>query len=392
MRQLKKFLGVIFLLLFTLNLAQASIIGVNRAELTFEDVLRNGYAEQEFIVSMGTEFDVEVFYEARGEIASWISFEPNQGRVIVNENNPQTIKVIAQPPSDARVDTYEGTIVVLTGPVGQTQGRLGTNVVAAFEIKVFIEITDTQILRCSIGGISLSDSEVGFSNSLSASVRNFGNVRIRPNLNIEVLDRLEQNVVTSYVYSTSNDVLPTATNPINTNINLDLNPGQYWARISSDSCDGSNYLTFQVLELGGIRDIGEFIRLQNDAWAQEGEIIPLTALFRNRGERVVSAQFKGVVTKNSRIVELIESDVVNVNPNELIEINMFFIPEESGQYEIKGRMHYNNQISFERGSVLNVNNSSFGSRFDFIAITFYTALIVVVGLVFLIFRKKKKKF
>lgn len=193
-------------------------------------------------------------------------------------------------------------------------------------------------------------------------------------------------------YPFSNDVLPTATNNVNTNINLNLNPGQYRARISSDSCDGSNYLTFQVLELGGIRDVGEFIRIQNDAWATSGEIIPISALFRNRGERVVSAQFKGVVTKNSRIVEIIESDIINVNPNELIEINMFFIPEESEQYEIKGRMHYNNnQISFERGSVLNVNTSSNLSKFDFVAITFYTALIVVIILVFLIFRKKKNK-
>lgn len=376
-----------------MQLVSASVIGVNRAELSFSDVLRNGYAEQEFVVSMGTDYDIQVFYEARGEIADWIRFEPDSERVIVNQDSPQTIKVIVEPPSDARVESYEGSIVVLTGPLGEASGNMGTNVVAAFEIKVVVDITDTQILSCSVGGMNILDSEQGFPLTFSSTLRNTGNVRVRPSFNIEVFDQLEQEQVLTSRFVSNSDIVPTGSANIAGDLELDLAPGQYWARITEDVCDGSSYITFSVLETGAIRDVGEFIRIQNDAWSESGDIVPLNVFFRNRGERVVSAQFKGTVSKDGKIVEILESDVINVDPDQLIQINMFYTPQEYGQYEIKGRIHYNNKISFERGSVLNVQPSSgINTGFSFLSAVFYTAIISSVVLLFLILRKKKKKY
>ena len=389
---MKKFLVLSLVLLFTINIATASIIGVNRAQLNFDDVLRNGYAEEEFVISIGTEFDVEVSYEVRGDIADWFRFEPTAGSVTVNENTPQTITVIVEPPSDAQVGSYEARIVVLTSPLNNAQTAMGSSVVASFEMRVFVNVTDTQILRCVMGGVNLQDTEVGFPSEFSASITNRGNVRIRPQFTIEVFDQFEENLVETTSLTYTRDVLPTATQRTTLSFQPNLPPGQYWARIQEDFCEGSSYLTFEVLERGGIRDDGELVRISNNAWADVGEIVPITAQFRNQGERVVDAQFKGVIVKGDRIIQIIESDLTAVSPGELVDISMFFVPDEPGQYEVKGRMHYNNKLTFERGSVINVNNQgTITSRINFLLIVFYSTIFAIIVVIILIFRKSLKK-
>ena len=202
----------VFLLLLLLILApnvHAVVIGVNKVSLEFKDVLRNGYSENNFIVSSGTSQPVAVFYEARGDIADWIRFEPEVQPVFAFNDNPQTIKVIVEPPADARVDSYSGSILVYTGPLGEVQGNVGAAVEVAYELDVHVQITDTQIISCGASGFDLLDTEIEKEIPFFASFFNAGNVRLRPEFVVEVYDQLQENLVATFNVRNSKEILPT---------------------------------------------------------------------------------------------------------------------------------------------------------------------------------------
>lgn len=386
---------LIIITLLNSIISEASLLGVNRARLNYENVLRGGYSEQEIVVTMGSPIDIQVFFEARGDVADWIRFEPEEDYLVVNENNPGEITVIVEPPEDARVDVYSATILITTGSLGEITSQMGTNVVVAFEVDVKINITDTQIISCTAGGISFSTVEIGEANILNAKIRNTGNVRIRPVFDLNVYSQMRDSLVKEFTYRHPDDIIPTKSQNIESEINLGLEPGQYWAEITEPVCGTTALVTFSVLERGEISDEGELSILRTSTWAETNEIVPITAVFKNDGVRTVSAQFKGIISKEGRIVEVIESDSVDVSPGDEVNLEMFYTAKELGQYRVSGRVHYNNKVTFERGTIINVNEEgvvvSNSSGVDSVTLFFSIVIVVMTLLIFLILRKEKKK-
>ncbi len=388
---------VIFSFYTSLNVVEAALLGVNRAEISYDNVLRGGYAENTFKVSIGTEQKVQVSYEARGEIADWIRFEPQNQSVFVNEDAPQEIKVIVEPPIDAAVGAYTGKVLVSTGNLGNITSKMGANIMAAFEITINVNVNDTQIFSCDAGGFSIQSVEVDEPLVFSSRILNKGNVRVRPSFKIEILDKHQENVIEKLEYTPTAQILPTTTQTVSTKFNVDLDPGQYWAKIKSEDCNSGGLITFDILEKGEIDDDGELIRIENSPWASVKEIVPIQAKFKNKGTRTVTAYYKGIVSKGSEVVEVLNSERLEVEPGEAVPLEMYFTPQEAGQYKIKGRVYYNDKITFEKGSVLNVlpeNDSKElpSSQMDIITIML-TVLIIVIGLTlfFILHRKVQRK-
>lgn len=390
-----KFVFLLLLLLIFAPGVHAVVIGVNKVSLEFNDVLRNGYAENTFIVSSGSTQSVAVYYEARGAIADWIRFEPVEKPVFVFNDNPQIIKVIVEPPSDARVDSYNGKILVYTGPLGEVKGNMGAAVEVAYELNVDVKITDTQIISCGASGFDLLDAEINKEIPFFASFYNGGNVRLKPEFVVEVYDQFQENLLTTFNVRASKDVLPTMSERIENFINHELEPGQYWAFISEPVCGSSkSTLTFNILERGGISERGEIVRIENANRFGLGEVVPINVYFRNTGERVVSAQFKGVITSGGRVVDVINSDVLDVAPNEVSVFEMLYPTKEEGQFLINGRVYFNNKITFEKGSIFNVEAgySSLEKESDYLLAVVLSIIVIFIGVVlFLILRRKKRR-
>lgn len=383
---------LVFLCLVIIPYSSAATLGVNKLEVNFENVLRSGYAENSVVISTGSPNNIEVYYEARGEIAEWIRFAPESQPVIMNQDTPQRITIIVEPPQDARVDEYEGMIVLLTGPLGEQTGSMGTNIVVAFEIKVKVLITDTQILNCVAGGFSINDVEIGNSLPFTANVQNSGNVRIRPGFEIKVYDKEQTTEVSFFQFTSRSEILPTITGSVSEMISHDLQPGQYWAEVSEPVCDSTSLITFSVLERGGISDMGELVRINNNPWASTQEIVPIEVQFRNLGERTVSAQFKGTISRDEKIVQVVNSEIIDVSPGELVPLQVFFEPERPGQYKITGRVFYNNKITYEKGSVLNVNpGENYSPDSNVLLYTIILAIIAIIIIFLLLIIKKKKR-
>ena len=175
-------------------------------------------------------------------------------------------------------------------------GKIGTTTRAAFLIKIGLGVSGTQVIACSAGGIQVKNTEIGQPFDFVASVYNKGNVRIRPDFNILIYDQYQTKLLKNLTVSATEDILPTTTAQTLRSVSQDLDIGQYWARVDVPLCGDSSFLTFDVLDRGGIADQGELLSIDVNPWAKTGDIIPIYAVFKNEGSRTVSAKFNGTVT------------------------------------------------------------------------------------------------
>ena len=131
------------------------------------------------------------------------------------------------------------------------------------------------------------------------------------------------------------------------------------------------------------------VRLDNQPWAKIGDVVPIVAVFKNTGQRTVSAKFKGVVTSNDKIVETIDSEFYDIAPDETGNIMVYFTPKKYGQYIITGRILYNNKLSFEKSSVLNVNEGVEKQEFNWAYILIFIVIIIIILLLLIRIRRKR---
>jgi len=220
-------------------------------------------------------------------------------------------------------------------------------------------------------------------------VSNTGNVRIKPNVSIDIWNQDQTSLMMNKDLLFNNiETLPTTTGAFTGTFDANLRVGQYWAYVTVYPCQNTELVTFNVYEKGTLVDSGEFVRLDNEAWANISDIVPITAVFRNTGTRTVSAKLKGVITLNNQIVDTIDTDYYDIAPGETGNNQTYYTPKKLGQYIITARILYNNKLSFEKSSVINVNG---GTEQGFNWLYVIIIIIILVVIVFLVRGIRKKK-
>jgi len=393
-----KIFGYVILFLIILNTSlhtvNAASISVTKAIIEYNNVLRGGYAEDVLYVSTDAPFDVPISYELLGDTKDWITISPDLNdpntTIYISNANYQTVRIIIQPPSDTPLGVYNGYVRILTGTLNTPGGQYGSQLQAAFMIRIRIELTGTEFLSCSGGGVVLKDTEIGSPIEYYMTVSNVGNIRIKPTATIDIWNQDQTKLLTTKkVEFGGKEVLPTINEAFSNTFTNDLRIGQYWAYVTIEPCGNSELTTFNVYEKGTIVDSGELIRLDVQPWAKIGDVVPITATFRNTGGRTVSAKFKGVVTSENRIVETIDSEFYDIQPSETGNIIVYFTPKKFGQYILSGRVLYNNKLSFEKSTVLNVNEGVEKSSNSWIYILILIVMIIIILLLLIRIRKKK---
>ena len=398
-RGLIRLLGLI-LVVIVINILFVQIvwgvsIGVSPGRIKFDNMLKDGYAEQTVTVSTSIDEIVTGHYEIKGEIADWIQFEPNEESFSMSKSEPYKVKIIATPPGDVAVGTYGGTITFVTDHLGSVSTGMGSVVRAAVISRTEIIITDKQIVGCRVGGVDIEDVEEGFPIELKFTFQNMGNVRLRPVVSVDIWDQMQKNLVLSKEF-VGEEALPTTKKVYVFTIDDELEIGQYWVDVVIRSQDENNeeclthqLLTFSVFERGAIVDNGVLEKVFGKVWAFVGEIIPITATFRNTGERSVDAKFTGKVVLDDKIVELLESDELRVAPGDSIELESFFNPNNPGRYVVTGRVLYNNKLTFEKGTIVNVRAPLEFDGIKVLPVLVYVIIRVII--VFLIYRIRKER-
>jgi len=385
---------IIFMFLLSTVIVAAAGLSVTKAEIVYDKVLRGGYAEDIVYVASDTDFDVPLEYEVLGDIADWIYFEPaindTNATLYVSRNHVQPLKIIIQPPEDAASGNYTGGVRIITGTINKPEGPYGSQLQAAFLIRIKVSVTGEQILSCNFGGLNVPDIEIGEPIMYSFSVLNSGNVRVRPNISIDIWNQDQSRLVKSILNNYAIDVLPTTSKIFNGESSSNLRIGQYWAYATVSPCGNSEIVSFSVLEKGQIADVGDLLRIENKPWASTGEIVPIIPIFRNGGQRVVSAKFKGVITLNNKIVDSIDSDFYDVPPGDIVNLTVFFTPKKQGQYYISGRVLYNNKLTFEKSSILNVTGEDI-NEINMLYVVVLIIIIIIILLLLILIKKKRRR-
>ena len=392
-----KFLCLISMLLIFLSVisfASAIGISVTRAVINFNNVLKGGYAEDSFFVSTDAPFDVPISYELSGEMKDWVSIDPDLNApnvtIFINNSHYQPIRVIVQPPADTPAGNYTGTLRVITGSLNKPGGQYGSQLQAAFLLRLTVEVTGTQYMSCSAGGIAIRDTEVGKPLEYYMTVSNGGNIRITPNASVDIWNQDQTKLVdTKYLSFDNLQVLPTTTQGFTTTFDENLRVGQYWGYVTVYPCQSTQLLTFNVYEPGTIVDTGDFIRIDNPPWAKVGDVVPFTAVFKNTGQRTVSAKVKGVITMDNKIIDTVDTDYYDIAPGETGSIKNYFTPKDPGQYVMTARILFNNKLSFEKSSALNVTGES-AQNFNWLYILILIIIIIIVLLLLIRIKRKRQ--
>lgn len=347
---------IIFVLLMCLfaSLSYAVSIGISPGKVTFNNLLKDGYAERTIRVTTNSPNEITAHFSVSGEITEWLRFEPNSTVFSMSSSKPLVLKIIIMPPNDTRSDSYSGKINFVTDHFGSPSGRAGGVIKAAVTLGLGAIVTDTEIIACRAGAFNFKDIEIGYPLEISYQVTNDGNVRIRPELRFDIWDQIQENLMFSDKF-TSPEILPTMEQGfVKKILARELSIGQYWANIAIDECKAASFLSFSVVEKGGIVDKGILEKVTNKVWVYVDEPVEITATFRNIGPRIVSAQFKGNIKLEDKIVKVIETDEIDAASQETIDLKSYFSPSEPGRYVVTGRVIYNKKLTFEKGSIINV--------------------------------------
>ncbi len=334
--------------------AQAVSIGVSPGRIDFNSVLKGGYAEKTLTVSTNSGEQLVASITTSGETSDWLYFEPNTTSFVLSSSVPYKVKVIVRPPKDAKNDTYSGKITFTTERFGNLTSRAGGFVKTGVSIGVELRITGQEQAGCSSGSIDISDAEYSEPILVQAKVINSGNVRLRPEIQVEVWDQqkttkvLQRSVITE-------EILPTAEKTVTARIPNSLETGQYWAEVFVKQCASIKTKMFDIAEKGTISDKGELSGIKNPNWAFVNDTVPIEATFANNGNRPVAAVFKAGIYLEDKLILPIQSEELTVSPGQQITFRTYFSPEKPGRYVITGRVVYNKKLSYEQSSILSIN-------------------------------------
>ena len=175
-------------------------------------------------------------------------------------------------------------------------------------------------------------------------------------------------------------------------ISNSLDVGQYWANLEVEECNAADFLTFSVVEKGGIIDKGALSGILSKPSALVGETVEFIAKFINNGERAVTAKFKGAIRLEDKIVNVIETEEMIIPAGETGDISIFFTPEEPGRYTLTGRVVYNKKLTFEKGASLDVNpREEEKKKFEILPLILYVIIIITIWFIARKILKERKK-
>jgi hypothetical protein len=383
--------AIIVCLVILESVSAANIIGVSPGNIDFKNVLRGGYAESYITITLSSEEPVLIEFEPRGDIKDWLEYTPQN--ITVMKSKPGKIVLSIKPPTDIPNGNYTGFFRVLTSALG-TAGSEGhaTGVIrAVIDVAISVEVTDIEVLKCGAGGFSVQSVEKGDDIKFNLIVSNNGNIRLKPKVLVDIWDQDQISVVKSEQF-TGEEILPTKDGTSILKVSSkDLEIGQYWADVSVPDCYAKETLTFDVLEPGALTANGILFGINAPFISETGDTIPITAAFKNIGEKEVGAKFEGKITQDGKIIQLLKSDVTNVPISQATNFTFFFTPKKSGKYLASGRVFYDKKRTFESSAVMNVLSKKIGTKEIVLALV-YISLIILIALLYFKIRREKRRY
>jgi hypothetical protein len=247
-----KLITALLLLIILCQSAFSTTIGVSPSIIRQNKMIKEGYAETAVVVSTSTVQPLRASLAAEGEIAEWITFLPSNLSFVFSRDEPYSFVLIIQPPEDAQNGNYSGMLKITTDELATVERGAGSSVIAQVGLLIYVEVTGEEVIECRAGAISTSHAEIGQPFTVRTTVHNDGNVRIRPQITIDVWDQYR----TKIVFSRSllgDQILPTKSRDISREIENSLPLGQYFADVYVRECDVLRTTSFDIVERGRLQ-------------------------------------------------------------------------------------------------------------------------------------------
>ncbi|PLX21202.1 hypothetical protein C0584_03240 [Candidatus Parcubacteria bacterium] len=177
------------------------------------------------------------------EISSWITIKEGNNFDLPKGKLQVPMVVVVDVPKDAELDNYKGNINIKITPKGDQQS--GVAIALGARVEIDLTVSNQTVFNFKIEKINLVDFEKlsfpwdmkifsWFFYRLRAvmTIENLGNSEIAPTrVNLEVTDISKKNVLASVDDKSFDKIAPFSTGDVEASFPIDLEPGQYWAKI-----------------------------------------------------------------------------------------------------------------------------------------------------------------
>ncbi len=371
-----------FVLASSIAFAQQSGTTAAATTAEFENVLRGGYAQQEFSAPLEGRIFKSVL--ASGAIKDWLKIE--NAAVAADA---VSFKLVVQPPADAMLGRHEGFVIV---DMIVMPGGISSTVSASTAIKIAVEITANEIKQITVDTISASDTEQGSPIEIKTKIANSGNIAAKPTISIAILDSSRKEIKQS---SSMLELLPTVEDDYSVFVpSYGLNAAQYFAKVTV-LLDGAFIkevtLPFEIRQTGSLAKNGELIKLTANPAALVNTSAQISADFANTGQLPLSARFIGEVWLADRFIGAIEGAPSAVGIGEQKALTAGFIPKEIGIYKIKAHAEYDGRQTSDSYIFIDSRTSlksPIALSLNIAVLVFWLILAIAIGVIVLRRRKK----
>ena len=293
------------------------------AYIEIEDRLRGGTYSERLILDNADSVDVEFALSAEGEVGEWVTFTSPEDRneeltvVQLAAGRRTDVRVQFDVPRNVANGSYTGTVQVQSRRVGDGSGEgagTGAGVGLGAQVNLSMQVVGTELRAGALVDARVEPTEVGMPGTFHATVRNDGNVQLRPVLTVAIVRNDE--VVTEL--DTDDEFYPVDPEKqedviIDWDTSLQLG-GDYVARFAvtdiaggADRAIGELDVPFRLEPRGTFTRDGVLESLELVNQPELGGVAKLSARFQNTGQIETKAIFIGDLFVDGELVETIES-------------------------------------------------------------------------------------
>jgi hypothetical protein len=388
-------IAVLLLMLFiAFGSVNALGIGISTQTVFFKNILRGGYAEGIITASNPNGYDMAIEVALDGDVAPWITLEPQPPNIIIPARSNGEFKVVIQPPPFIQNGVYNGSVIVLTGtPTGKNSAGAGSAIISGAAVDILVEISDTQNKSLTLRRLVADPSEECGPIVFRLSTKNSGNVELAPSYNVKLYTS-DKSQLLKEGSNSFGLIKPTVTRTDYVVLDSKLDQlhciptGNYVAEVSG-STDGDTFYTgsspVQIVDKGTLSIQGIFVGMTHLPQAFVGEPLKIIGKFNNTGGVTEEAQLKVEAYKGDRLVSVVTGDKVRAEPDSITSLPAFFVPSEIGQYRLVGSVSFGGKASDTVETALLVQ---YGMT---MMIIFASIPVIIVAIVTFIIYKRKQR-
>ncbi len=333
----------IIALILLISYVEASQISIDKTNINFNNLRRNGYVSDNIKITSDSPVDLEVSYIIIGNLRDYISLSSSKS-LILNKDVPLNILIEVNPTSSIGNGIHTGSIILTftekNGP------EISASSSETYALPYSIEITDKIIKQAIVKDISIDDINKNKLLVAFVTIENSGNIEINPRLLLKFTD--SNNQIRSYNLQSPELIKPSETKAMafQQEVN-DLVIGKYSLEslilLDSNIISDESQDFYILSENEPIHKIN-FVKLFNNNKININHEIVINAYIKNNGPDAY-VRLKGNIYQDASLVSEFETanQLVKLSQDSIIVYK--FKPTSTGLYYINAHLEYGERKS-----------------------------------------------